>query len=456
MSGSSPEQARQGISLRRAFVLGVGLFLAISILGYHRWGTIDAIQRLAVTQAIVHDGSVLTAEFGPVKYGLTQPVLMIPTYLLGYEAGRLVGSPEPRRVGYRFTAFLFSPLLVAATIALFARFGARVIGSAGSSVAAALVLLFSTPFLAYSRLLFTEPLNAFLLLLSFWFLEVSFDDGGRSLPAALGVQVLLALNNLPFAAILCGTIAFAFLAHPAFRSGSGRIRLGLYALASFLVCGGVWAVYDFARYGSAFQPGYAGETFSNSPLRGLRGLLFSVGRGLFLYAPVVVAALLAIRSTALRGWRTRHLALVLGLAFTLLYASWGSFEGGWCWGPRFLLPFLPLLLLLLVPRFDALRASARAQRPLDVALVLAGVAVSFLEFLGVYQEYERVMFGSGPVDYVRSVFEPALSAIAHSWDPERAISRAPQFLLAVVVSLAAGVLTLKAGGSSQSGRISKA
>lgn len=429
----------------------MAILFAISILGHHRWGTIDAIQRLAVTRAIVHDGSVVTTEFGPVKYGLTQPVLMIPSYALGYGVGRLLNSPDPERVGYRFTVFLFSPLLTAATVALFAYFGARFLGSMESSVLAALVLFWCTPLLVYSRLLFTEPLNAMLLLLSFALIEDSLRKPSSGFPIAIAVQALVVLNHVPFFGILLSTIAFLFVAHPAYRDKTGRLRLVVYSVSTLLLCCGTWAAYGFARYGSLFQVGYQGESFSTNPFVGLYGLLFSVGRGLVIYAPVTICALLVLGDERLRGWRSRNLASLQVVGFSVLYATWGSFEGGWCWGPRFLLPFLPLVLLALVVRYDAVRAEPGRRRILDGTLALTGIAIGFLEFLGAYQEPERNMFEAGTVDYMLSVFDPRFSSLAHTWDASRAISRLPQFAIALGVSIAGGLLAIAAAKRGSAG-----
>ena len=100
--------------------VGAIVFAALSLLGQHSWGTVDAIQRFAVTRALVESGSAVTPEFGPVKYGPLQSVLMIPTYLLGKGLGALAGS-DPRQVGYRTTAFLFSPLVVTLLCVVFRR-----------------------------------------------------------------------------------------------------------------------------------------------------------------------------------------------------------------------------------------------------------------------------------------------------------------------------------------------
>ena len=49
----------------RDAVLAAVVFAALSLLGQHTWGTVDAIQRFAVTRSLVERGSAVTPEFGP-------------------------------------------------------------------------------------------------------------------------------------------------------------------------------------------------------------------------------------------------------------------------------------------------------------------------------------------------------------------------------------------------------
>ena len=71
------------------------VFAALSLLGQHTWGTVDAIQRFAVTWSLVERGSAVTPEFGPVKYAPLQSVLMIPT--APAREGTRRASPGPIR-----------------------------------------------------------------------------------------------------------------------------------------------------------------------------------------------------------------------------------------------------------------------------------------------------------------------------------------------------------------------
>ena len=77
------------------------------------------------------------------------------------------------------------------------------------------------------------------------------------------------------------------------------------------------------------------------------GLLLSPGRGLLFYAPVFLLLIPALPGF----WRARRaeaaVIVLLAVSQTLLYARWHVWFGGWCWGPRFLVPLMPFLALAL-------------------------------------------------------------------------------------------------------------
>ena len=72
-------------------------------------------------------------------------------------------------------------------------------------------------------------------------------------------------------------------------------------------------------------------------------LLFSRDRGLFLYAPIFVLALLGIYS--IRKRINLEIGILLGLVGInlLLYSSWGDPWGGWAYGSRYLIPSMAVL-----------------------------------------------------------------------------------------------------------------
>jgi hypothetical protein len=109
--------------------------------------------------------------------------------------------------------------------------------------------------------------------------------------------------------------------------------------------------YNWIRYGNIFESGY-GEYGSGFSLQitGLVGYLFAPGRSLILFAPwtllVVPQVILLFRRQF--NWETGIAAGVLG--FYLAHSMWREWEGGWSFGPRLLIPILPVIALLVVPR----------------------------------------------------------------------------------------------------------
>jgi hypothetical protein len=84
-----------------------------------------------------------------------------------------------------------------------------------------------------------------------------------------------------------------------------------------------------------------GASFGLDP-EGFVGLLVSPNRGLLVYSPVVLVALMGIRR-CLVGWRSPHPWCMAGLAAQyLLYGTYAVWWGGHTYGPRYLLDVLPL------------------------------------------------------------------------------------------------------------------
>ncbi len=174
------------------------------------------------------------------------------------------------------------------------------------------------------------------------------------------------------------------------KDRSSALRFGS-SLVGFLAAGLAAALLvNVARQGRLgdFGYGYSSLPFVTPLAKGLTGLLLSPGRGLFLYAPLAFVALFAARRLSRPG-----LVLCFGvpLALLLVACRWYGWHGGSAWGPRYLLPVLPLLCApaVLLPR--------TVTRP----AVAAGVLVNVLGVLvaaGAYQSYtERLVPPPGDV-----------------------------------------------------------
>jgi hypothetical protein len=211
---------------------------------------------------------------------------------------------------------------------------------------------------------------------------------------------------------LLGSIAAPRRARSRSRAATAAIVVGAAFAAGLAIGLAPLGWYNLARFGSPLATGYAlgaGEDFSGSVARGLAGLLLSPYRGVVWFVPLALAALLV----APRAWRRApaEVGLALGtFALTLLtYAAWWTWWGGYAWGPRFLLPGLPLLALVVPLAWPSLGRGARLAvgglGALSALAQLPGALVDFNPFERALRERWPAFPAEGPL------FEPGTAQI---------------------------------------------
>jgi len=224
---------------------------------------------------------------------------------------------------------------------------------------ATIAFAFASLAFPYSGTFFNEPLTILFVMLSLLLLvrnDCGMEPWGRrrrtSLLGAgffLGLAVATHVTAMLFAPFLF-LYALAPDLKPRFRL-SRRLAAGGACFASGMcVIGVLFAYYNYVRFGSILESGrtlsfaHYGAEMIVWPWHGLNYLLVSGGKGLVWYCPVILAGLLA--------WRTFHrrhafLAkiLVAAIVFRVLFFASVFWRCGFCLGPRYLLPVIPLLLL---------------------------------------------------------------------------------------------------------------
>jgi hypothetical protein len=124
-------------------------------------------------------------------------------------------------------------------------------------------------------------------------------------------------------------------------------------------------------------------------LEGLDGLLLSTGKSLFLYSPPLLLALPALR----QWWKTRRadffLLTTLAAVVILPVAGRERWDGDPAWGPRLLVPLVPLLVWP-AAEWLKLRRLGNWGRATVALLVAGGLAVQLLGVAFPAQTYLRV------------------------------------------------------------------
>lgn len=315
------------------------------------------------------------------KYGLGEPLLLVPAALAGRGNQRLVE---------RLAAYEQALLAALAVLFLFLLAGAAGFAEA-TAAGLALVFAFGSPELAYAHDQFDVTASGAALLAAVWlWLRGSAAGAGAGAAAAL----LIRSGNLATVLPLAVWIGLA---------GPRRLPafLAPVALAAALIAG-----YDFVRFGSIFQTGYTLAPDMGrfgAPWTGAAGLLVSPGKGLIWYCPAFALALAGFL-TFYRRRRGLALFCAAALAANLLfYGAYQFWPGDWSWGPRYLIPVLGLALLPV--------AEVRAKTALLLTAVL-GFAVNLLDILVDFRNViANAILGGHDIYASSSYWQPAESEI---------------------------------------------
>lgn len=344
------------------------------------------------------------------QYGVGQSLLAAPLYLLGRWAYRLTGWGT-EGFATRMAVTLLNPAVLAlASGALY--FLARRLGyGRGAAIGVALAANLATPLLVYSKTFFSEPLVALAMVAAV--LAALTGEAGRAGGwLACGVTLGAAVLVKPVAL----AVAPVFLVYAFLQKGERWRALALVfgPLAAGLI--GV-AVYNWVRFGSPLDAGYRTAAWDVPPWIGLAGLLLSPGKGLFWYSPPVVLGLVGF--VPLVRQRPRAAVLLGGVAtlYLLAHSAYNHWHGGGSWGPRLILPILPLLIL---PAAEWLQHPPRRTwaRLALAALLAVGVIIQVPTVLvhparTLQALYDR---SGSPTEYtLRLLYRPADSPLVGQW-----------------------------------------
>jgi len=153
--------------------------------------------------------------------------------------------------------------------------------------------------------------------------------------------------------------------------------------------------YNYTRFANPLDTGYLrdGTTAFGSLWTGLVGTFVSPGRALFLFTPVTILSLPALVGLWRRDRATAVLFAGIFAVIVAFYASQLYWDADRSYGPRYMVPLLPLLCLPLVAWFDLpVRSSLR--RVLLVCVVISVIA----QAPGVLVDFSKVGYGPAHAD----------------------------------------------------------
>lgn len=353
-------------------------------------------------------------ELGPdgeaySKTGYGAPLFAVPLYALALIL--------PGNLGLTQTTMLASSIVIALTAALVFLSARQLQFSRGVSGATTLLFGLATPAWVYAKQYWSEPFALFTLFAAFYFLQ-RFRTTSHARDALIaGVMLGLAITiRYPNAALVPFFAWYAFDLRTILRTPHAnpqtRGLMGfVFALAFFAL---TIAYYNWARYGNPLTTGYrADETFDNPLLFGIYALLFSPGKGLFVYVPFLAALPVALALFIPRAKRESILFGVIFAFYLLLFSIWSGWHGGTNWSPRYLVPLLPFATLIIAPA-AALVKSRRGFAIVFVMLAVLSVAIQLIGVSVPALAYRSRMLKLSPQPDWDAIFQPTLSPIIGS------------------------------------------
>jgi hypothetical protein len=352
----------------------------------------------AVAEGLVLQGHLWDDEESPVplkadfggrgghhysRTGLLQPLLEAPFSAAGHFMDIEFGWFSNYPYGYIFLWF-FNPFVAAlAAVAFFALvFQTR--GSLRWAVATTALFVLASIAWPYSKIgMETTFMFASVAALavavwarrspSLW----SWGLTGFATGAAFAAKPYAFLPMLAIAILLWSTFSS--------MDRQRRIRLGLAIGLPLLAWVVAIAWYNWFRFGSITNFGYTGESWTlSAPLNAL-GLLFSPGKGLIFYSPLVILGALGLP----RLWRAdRALAATLVVMLVALTCVTGAstYWGDEVWGPRYI---VPVAWTMLVP--IAWWADSATRRKVLAGVTVVAILVQVVAVSVLYSQYSLMV-----------------------------------------------------------------
>jgi hypothetical protein len=335
------------------------------------------------------------------KYGIGLSLYQIPWVAAGDVTSRLIHLPTGEVTGF-LLSFANIPFALL-TLVLFGKL-LKLFGVAGSHVwLLALALGLGTPMWHYAVSDFSEAMQMCLLLLVVY-------------GVVQGTPEAIIEGGIGFAGLFLVKLVYApffllFLAYLLTRPREFRQRIRNAALFSLpVVLAGCFVVWlNVFRFGDPLESGYGAQARLFLPgqlWQTVPELLGSPDKGLFVFGPILLLGLLGWKGFASRYRPEAVLCGGVIVVNLMIAGAWYWWQGGWSWGPRLLVPAIPLWLLPAAFWLESRRSQVKywafaVLMLISVAAQIPGVLVKDSEIHVVKEEMltsqERP---SAPSDYV--------------------------------------------------------
>ncbi len=343
--------------------------LLTPLMGRKKGYTVDATSSYRLTQAIVETGQPFPKV--SVKQGYTYSIVYLPFYAFGDTLCRFAPAWNSDWVRRKCMCWM-NTVITGMTVGLLSLAIGRLGFSPTAQTAIPMLYGLSTLAFCYARYDYNKSLAAFLLLLGFYgairFFATRRDGFAWLCGIAVGLLVTVRLEM----GIVIPVLLYGMARQPG--PPAKRLKRCLGVMLPCLIGAGFVLFYNWFYWGGSAAGGYEGG-FTLNPFPAVSGFLFSPGKNIWFFNPILLMLFLSVRPFHTRQPIIASLWAGMVGALFMLYCFWGNWWGGWGFGPRHLVPLLPLAVIPLAAVVDG--ETFRFKVWLGI-LGLAGCAVQLL------------------------------------------------------------------------------
>jgi hypothetical protein len=347
----------------------------------------EGFLRITVLENLIKHGHIWVAPKGKTGWGVPGPDGMLYNW---HEFGQNF-FVFPLYLLFRWSGYSFFTVNAAAT-ALTALLIYKILLFQGyrERPSLAVSLLYGTATMAWyyaSKTPHEGALGVFFIVGAFYF-ALRYMKGQAQRKYLLWCGLFVGLGFITRTDVILSAapiLIFIFLKEHGNRKDFSRALKPVLVFCLILLPFFAWAAfYNYLRFGSVLKTGQVewsgGHLLSIGTIPfAFAGYLFSPGKSVFLFSPILLAAPWGLWRLYRSGDRNFFLFLVsfIGLYF-VFYLNASGWPGDQCWGPRYLLPLIPFLMLPIVYLFESWGAVAKPKRVMLVVLICLSISVQVL------------------------------------------------------------------------------
>ncbi len=365
---TSDSTANDSIFDQNALLIFGSLLILYLITFNGQFTSIDELNLYSMAESLAQTGNITVPQVSFASYHnpvgsheIGFPLLAVPLYWL---------SIRSQIINNIYFVMLLNPLLVAGTSAFIYLIARRLEYSATGSAIAAFAYGLGSLGWPYAVAFYREPLVGFLWTVGVYGIILGHAVEKKWLERSGILLILLS----PFVKVnILFTIPFLL-----FIAQKGQLT---WKKRTYIILGGgftgvfiAFQILFFLRTGNQWN--YLG-IFTNTDLiqvlTRIYGQLFSPIKGLIFYMPVII---LVIPGLYTLSRKHRNVAIGIALSFLSLLvvlSFYGAWYGGQSWGPRLLVPIIPILMIPLASLWDAVHK--RSLRILIIVVLLISIVM---------------------------------------------------------------------------------